>query len=65
MSVLGRVSAFGIAHSVDFAKGDSALHIPISVINQVAPRTRNSARLMRISQKIDNRVARKQQRALR
>lgn len=60
MSVMGRVSAFGIAHSVDFGKADSALHIPISLLHQVAPRTRNSGKLVKITQKIDQRTARKQ-----
>lgn len=50
-----RVSAFGIAHSVDFSKSDSLLHVPINVLNQAVPRTRNSKRLLKLSAKIDNR----------
>lgn len=54
-----RISAFGISHSVDFAKGDSVLHVPISILHQAVPKSRNSARLLKLSSKIDQRVAQK------
>lgn len=51
-------SAFGVEHG-EISKGNSALHVPVSLIHMAVPRTRNSAKLLKLSEKIDNRIARK------
>jgi hypothetical protein len=56
--MIKHISAFGIAHSVDFSKSDSVLHVPLNIVRQIAPRTTDSPRLLKLAGKIDRKKKR-------